>query len=206
MQNKSLDRKDGITLNVLSAVEADSKVTQRSLATDLGVALGLTNAYLKRCVDKGLVKINHVPRNRYLYYLTPQGFSEKARLTAEYLRSSLNFYRRARDECKEIIVRCEKKGIKNIILSDQTELSEILILSTLGTTVSVVGILGKKNNKYLGVSVFENIPKSLKFEIIIITSMRSADRRYKNLSKKFTKRKIILPSILTKNVSNNRHE
>ena len=120
MQNKSLDRKDGITLNVLSAVEADSKVTQRSLATDLGVALGLTNAYLKRCVDKGLVKINHVPRNRYLYYLTPQGFSEKARLTAEYLRSSLNFYRRARDECKEIIVRCEKKGIKNIILSIPT--------------------------------------------------------------------------------------
>ena len=63
-------------------VEENSQITQRSLASELGIALGLTNAYLKRCVRKGWVKINQAPANRYAYYLTPRGFAEKSRLTA----------------------------------------------------------------------------------------------------------------------------
>ena len=61
-------------------------MTQRHLADRLGVALGLANSYLRRCARKGLIKITQAPDNRYLYYLTPQGFTEKTRLTARYLR------------------------------------------------------------------------------------------------------------------------
>ena len=63
------------------------------------IALGLANAYLRRCVRNGLVKMSQVPLNRYAYYLTPQGFAEKSRLTAEYLAVSFNFFRRARGDC-----------------------------------------------------------------------------------------------------------
>ena len=74
-----------ITLGVLNAVEENSRVTQRDVAKNVGIALGLTNAYLKRCIKKGLIKVQQVPANRYAYYLTPQGFAEKSRLTGEYL-------------------------------------------------------------------------------------------------------------------------
>jgi len=80
-----------LTLELLEAIEARSDVTQRHLADRLGVALGLANSYLKRCARKGLIKVHQAPANRYLYYLTPQGFAEKARLTGEYLTSSLDF-------------------------------------------------------------------------------------------------------------------
>ena len=53
VNNKDIKRNEDMTLSVLSAVEADSRVTQRSLSNDLGIALGLTNAYLKKCIDKG---------------------------------------------------------------------------------------------------------------------------------------------------------
>ena len=53
VNNKDIERNEDMTLSVLSAVEADSRVTQRSLSNDLGIALGLTNAYLKKCIDKG---------------------------------------------------------------------------------------------------------------------------------------------------------
>ncbi|NIQ08836.1 MAG: winged helix-turn-helix transcriptional regulator, partial [Gammaproteobacteria bacterium] len=79
------DKKESLTLEILQAIEQNNDVTQRHLASHLGVALGLANSYLKRCVRKGLVKIQHVPANRYLYYLTPKGFAEKSRLTAKYL-------------------------------------------------------------------------------------------------------------------------
>ena len=178
MSNKSIRKDNDLTLSVLSAVAEDNKATQRSLSAELGIALGLTNAYLKRAVDKGLVKIKHIPSNRYLYYLTPKGFSEKARLTGEYLISSLNFYRKARNECNEIIYQFEKKGIKNIVLSDRNELAEIFILSALDTNVKIVCLLGS-NSTYLGIPVYKTMPKRIKIESVVITSMSSVDERYK---------------------------
>jgi DNA-binding MarR family transcriptional regulator len=76
---------DAIVLGVLDAVERNPSVTQRSVARDLGIALGMVNAYLKRCLKKGLIKIGQVPPRRYAYYLTPRGMSEKSRLTPSYL-------------------------------------------------------------------------------------------------------------------------
>jgi DNA-binding MarR family transcriptional regulator len=194
-KNVNLDGNSEITLDVLSAVDADNKVTQRSLSTELGIALGLTNTYLKRCVDKGLVKIKQVPSNRYLYYLTPSGFTEKARLAREYLSYSLQFYRKAREECDKIILNCYKEGSRNILLSDKNELAEIVILSSLNMPVNIVGIIGK-GSSYLGVPVIEKIPKSFKFDKIIITDMLFTDKRFKYLCKIHGTKNIILPSIL----------
>ncbi len=52
-----LDNKSRITLGLLNMVQDNSRASQRSMASDLGIALGLANAYLKRCVKKGLVKV-----------------------------------------------------------------------------------------------------------------------------------------------------
>ncbi|MGH6953338.1 MAG: winged helix-turn-helix transcriptional regulator, partial [Alphaproteobacteria bacterium] len=105
-----------ITLGVLEAVHGNSALTQRSAARELGIALGLANAYLRRCVKKGWVKVRQVPPNRYAYYLTPKGFTEKSRLTAEYLSSSFKFFRRARAECDELFRRCAARGWRRVAL------------------------------------------------------------------------------------------
>ena len=49
-------------------------MTQRSMANELGIALGMANAYIKRCIRKGFIKVRQIPSNRYAYYLTPTGF------------------------------------------------------------------------------------------------------------------------------------
>src|SRR5437879_1245421 len=91
-----------IVAGLLGAVERDGRVSQRHLAGELGIALGLVNAYLKRCVRKGLVKMRQAPARRYVYYLTPKGLSEKTRLTAQYLAYSLTFFRQSREGCSEL--------------------------------------------------------------------------------------------------------
>ena len=201
MNSKNISRDNDLTLSVLSAVAEDNKATQRSLSAELGIALGLTNAYLKRAVDKGLVKIKHIPSNRYLYYLTPKGFSEKARLTGEYLISSLNFYRKARNECNEIIFYFQKNSIKNVVLSDKNELAEIFILSALDTNVKIVCLLGN-NSTFLGVPVYKTLPKKLKIDAVIITSMKSVDERHKYISKFVSFNKIVVPKILKHKIEN----
>ena len=130
-----------IVLGVLTSIERDSAITQRKLAGDLGIALGLANAYLRRCVRKGLVKVSQVPLNRYAYYLTPQGFSEKGRLTAEYLSVSFNFFRRARGDCVALLLQCSERGWQRVALYGAGELAEIAVLSASEGGIEVVCVI-----------------------------------------------------------------
>jgi predicted transcriptional regulator len=99
-----------IVLGLLRSVETDGARSQRLIAAELGIALGLVNAYLKRCVKKGLVKVHDVPARRYAYYLTPQGFAEKSRLTVQYLSDSFSFFRKAKSDCTHVFQEAAARG------------------------------------------------------------------------------------------------
>ena len=90
-------------LLLLSELDRNGGATQRGLASKLGVALGLTNLYLKRLARKGYIKITTIPRNRIRYLLTPQGFAEKSRLTYQYMQYSLSYYRDMRGRLKDML-------------------------------------------------------------------------------------------------------
>ena len=134
------EREESVTLEILEAIEARSDVTQRHLARRTGIALGLANSYLKRCVRKGLVKMQQAPANRYLYYLTPKGFAEKSRLTAQYLSSSFTFYRRAADSCSEVFDQCKWAGWNHVALCGASDLAEIASLRAVEHGVNIVAL------------------------------------------------------------------
>ena len=132
---------DEIVLGVLDAVERDPSVTQRSVASELGIALGLANAYLRRCVRKGLIKVSEVPRRRYAYFLTPQGFAEKSRLTATYLSDSFSFFRKARTQCGELFALATARGQRRLALLGHGDLAEIASLVAREHPVEIVGVI-----------------------------------------------------------------
>jgi len=191
--------RDKITLDLLTMVGENSDVTQRSLALEIGIALGLANTYLRRCVDKGLVKIQQVPRNRYSYYLTPQGFSEKARITAEYFKSSFLLFRKARREFENILTECDASEKKEIILSDISDIAEIAILASLGLNPSIIGVIGDtKKKSFSGVKVIKENNLDDNFDVVIITSLRNSMSRYDHLKKLYGSKKVILPQVLSR--------
>src|SRR3984957_543273 len=117
-----------IVLDLLNSVEADGGRSQRHIAAELGIALGLVNAYLKRCVKKGLVKVGEAPARRYAYYLTPQGFTEKSRLTVNYLSTSFSFFRLAKGDCARAFEAAKISGFSRLVLAGRSDLAEIAIL------------------------------------------------------------------------------
>src|SRR3970040_2857163 len=126
--NTKADREEERVLELLGAVGKQSKVSQRHLASNMGIALGLANSYLKRCIRKGFIKVSQAPANRYLYYLTPSGFAEKSRLTAQYLSHSLSFYRKAGESCLRVFDQCEHNGWQRLLLCGISDLAEIATL------------------------------------------------------------------------------
>lgn len=143
-----------LTLGLLSEIEKAEAASQRPVATRLGVALGLVNTYLKRCIRKGLIKIEQVPTRRYAYYLTGQGFAEKSRLVTEYLSYSLSFFRTARAEYGAIFETCLREGHTHVVLVGTGELAEIALLSARESDVVLDAVFAPHD----GVESFHGVP------------------------------------------------
>ena len=84
-----------------------------------------------------MVKIEQVPANRYLYYLTPKGFAEKSRLTAKYLLRSFLFYRQAGDSCLRLLINCQAQNQHNVVLCGISDLAEVALLQATRADVNV---------------------------------------------------------------------
>jgi DNA-binding MarR family transcriptional regulator len=175
-----------IVLGLLTSIERNSAITQRKLAGDLGIALGLANSYLRRCVRKGLIKIGQVPLNRYAYYLTPQGFAEKSRLTAEYLTVSFNFFRRARSDCAELLQECAARGWTRVALCGAGDLAEVAVLSAGESEIEVVCVIdpARAGGRCVSVPIVGDLAAAQQqgaFDGVILTDTQAPQHRFDEL-------------------------
>jgi len=183
---------------LLDVIETRDHVTQRGLASELGIALGLTNIYLKRCISKGLIKVRKVPARRYAYYLTAKGFSEKARLTAKFLSRSLSFFRLAREDCSELFTVSKTRGIARVALIGAGDLCEIATLAALDSGVEVVAIFDEETNRqqFAGVPVVRDLAALSAADAVVITDMRAPQAAYERMVATLCAEKVLFPSLL----------
>ncbi|MBX9977590.1 MAG: winged helix-turn-helix transcriptional regulator [Alphaproteobacteria bacterium] len=129
-----------VMVHLLSEIERNPSFTQRSLAGELGIALGLMNQYLKSSVTKGWVRAKQVSPRRITYFLTPEGFIEKSHMVRDYLARSMTFFKDARSQCQEALHYCHSQSWSNIGLVGEGDLADIVKLVASITDVSVTTI------------------------------------------------------------------
>lgn len=198
IMNTQADKEEQVVLELLDAVGKQSNVSQRHLASNMGIALGLANSYLKRCIRKGFIKISEAPANRYLYYLTPKGFAEKSRLTAKYLSYSFAFYRKAGDSCAEVFHLCEARGWQRILLYGMSDLAEIATLRAQERDIQIIGILDPhtERRRFAGVPIWHSLQQAEPFDACVLTELNSPLLSYERLLKEFDKERLLIPNIL----------
>lgn len=125
-----------VMVQLLSEIERNPSFTQRGLAQELGIALGLMNQYLKSCVTKGWVRATQISPKRIAYFLTPEGFKEKSQMVTSYLARSLTFFRDARAQCEAMLELCQRKGWQKIALVGEGDLADIAQLVAQGSRLS----------------------------------------------------------------------
>jgi hypothetical protein len=184
---------------LLDALAEDRAKSQRGLASELNVALGLVNAYLKRCVTKVLIKVSSVPARRYAYYLTAKGFSEKARLTTIYLSNSFAFFREARADFEAIFSTLVAEPATRVALVGRSELAEIAVICALERNIQVVAIVDKEHagGAVAGVPVFADYgrcPQNI--DAAVITGLQDPDAIYSQACNRFGKDRVFIPKML----------
>jgi DNA-binding MarR family transcriptional regulator len=146
-------------LEILTAIGEGRPVTQRALAARLGVALGLTNLYVRRLAKKGCIKVLEFPRKpaarkRLHYLLTPKGLAEKTRLTYEHMAYSLKLYQRTRQTLRESLGLLRDHGLKRIALYGTGEPAELAYLTLRELGIEPVGVYAREaGSDFLGFTV-----------------------------------------------------
>jgi DNA-binding MarR family transcriptional regulator len=196
-QNDEVDN-TRVMLSLLASVERDGGQSQRRLASDLGIALGLVNAYLKRCVKKGLVKVRQAPARRYAYYLTPQGFAEKSRLTVEYLSDSFSFFRQARTDCAEVFATARARGFGRVVVAGKSDLAEIARICALDAGVEIVAIVDPQAAAatFVGLPVLPDLNGPEPFDAIVVADLRAARATFEDAIARVGADRVLVPKLL----------
>ncbi|MCE2715745.1 MAG: winged helix-turn-helix transcriptional regulator [Pseudomonadota bacterium] len=181
-QNTREQTEQKVMVQLLSEIERNPSFTQRGLAGELGIALGLMNQYLKRCITKGWVRASQISPRRITYFLTPQGFSEKSLMVTDYLSRSMAFFRDARAQCEEIFEKCEKQRWKKIALVGAGDLSDIaqLVANSLAISVEITN----------AATDFEN------YDAIIITDVVNPQKTYDDIKERVEDSRLFSPVLL----------
>lgn len=166
-----------VVLHLLSALDQNPEISQRKLASDLGIALGLINTYLKKCMVKGWVRVSQVSAKRLSYFLTPEGFAEKSSMVKECIARSLGFFRDAKIQCDLIFKSCKQKGFKKIALVGEGDLNEIAkLVASVYDLEMLVDIKGA--------------------DAVVITDVINPQQVYEGVTKSFDEHKVFTPSVL----------
>lgn len=163
-------------LEVLEAVARDQQLTQRGLAAHLGIALGLTNLYIKRLVRKGFIKCVSIPSNRLLYLITPRGIAEKTRLTYEYMQYSLHLYRQIRTHLRTVLEPLARSG-QRVAIYGSGEAAELayLALRDVGLEPATV-FAGNGGASFLGMAVRDLRERDqVAYDVIIVATLDPPD-------------------------------
>ena len=172
-----------IKLKLLNHIAKRNNQSQRSISQELNVALGFANSLIKKFLKKGLLKLSQVPLRRYSYYVTPNGFLEKARLVTDFVGSSLEFYKQAKGEYEKELTKLKNK--KNIYLVGISELTEIAILVCNIHDIKIKAIYEKnsKINNFCKVSVISNLKKIEKKEtFFLLTTSKKINRNIEEVN------------------------
>ena len=143
-------------LMLLSEVQDSPETSQRHLAQQLGVSLGLTNLLLRNLSRKGYVRITQAGWRRWLYALTPAGFSRKVQLVVAYIGRFMDQYRMIRRSLREELDTLSLHAESRVAIYGTGEFAELVYLGLREFSIEEVMIFdtGVQNGRrFLGMPV-----------------------------------------------------
>jgi len=172
---------------ILEEISENDSITQRRLSQKLGIALGLTNLYIKRLIKKGYIMVKAMPRNRIAYNLTPKGIAEKGALTLEYMKYSFNYYREFRERIRKAFQEVSKNGVKKLVFYGAGEVGELSYFILQENGMELAGVVDdlKEGKDFFGKKVagIEAL-KEFEFDRIFITALSSKEDIFQKLIRK----------------------
>lgn len=170
---------------LLQAIASGERLTQRSLARQMGVAVGLTNLLIRRLVGKGYVRIANMGAKHVRYLMTPAGWEALASATRASLQNTVHLYTQTREHIRDSLETMSHQcldGDKRIVFYGAGDVAEIAYVSLQNTDLALVGVVDDtRTGRFFNVEI--SSPELLTGETIagvpyshvVVTSLGAAD-------------------------------
>ena len=189
-------------LNLLQELEKNPMTSQRELSHKFGIALGVTNACLKRMARRGWIRIMGLNHRRIGYYLTPQGFTEKAKLTVRLISWTVQHYAALKDMMVGGFLEMQTAGIERLVFYGVSDEMEVAYLTLQGVNLKLVGIVEDEDKmtkkKIFGLELM-NLSQigTLRPDAVLITSLSNQVERAEKLKEFIDVQRVRIWSIPT---------
>ena len=165
-------------LRLLQELEEQPESSQRELSQRLGIALGLTNTVLRNMAKKGFIRATKAGWKRWVYTLTPYGFSQKLKLTVRYVRRVVDDYGIVRQSLMAELLPLALHRESSVALYGTDEFAELIFLGLRNIGIEEIDIYGPReveDHKFLGIMVrpIESIQLS-DYDKIIISDLEDS--------------------------------
>jgi len=167
-------------LKMLSELESDPEITQRDLSARVGIALGLTNLLLRNLVQKGYVRATRTSWKRWLYSLTPDGFSHKIRLTVDYVHRVLDDYQGVRNTLRQRLAPLALNEESSVALCGSGDFAELVYLGLQELGIEELDIFetdGRVGEKFIRIPVQDiSTLQPGKYDRILVASLVDVEK------------------------------
>jgi len=205
MQNNNIFKPSGEIrdLRLLEELEKNPIISQRELSHKFGIALGLTNACLKRMARKGWIRIRGLNHRRIGYYLTPKGFTEKAKLTLHLITYIVQHYSELKKIISQRLLEMQRNGLQRVVFYGVSDEMEVAYVTLQGVDLKLVGIV-EDDEKVVPEIIFgfEIEPVSrvqeLKPDCILITSLTENGQKRERVKKVYGLNSICIKDICSR--------
>ena len=187
-------------LRLLEELEKNPIVSQRELSHRFGIALGVTNACLRRMARKGWIRIRDLNPRRIGYYLTPKGMLEKTRLTIHLISFRVQHYSELKKVIANRLLEMQRDGRQRIVFYGVSDEMEVAYITLQGVNLKLVGIVEDDENFQPNIIFgYELEPvsrvKDLKPECILITSLDGSEKKKEKLRALVDVKKVYISDI-----------
>lgn len=170
---------------ILRAIASGERLTQRSLAREMGVAVGLANLLIRRLVGKGYVRIANMGARHVRYLMTPEGWDALATATRASLENTVHLYTQTREQIRDSLATISEQCAeheKRIVFYGAGDVAEIAYVSLQNTDLSLVGVVDDtRTGRFFNVEILpadaltrETIG-GVPYSHVVVTSLRAAD-------------------------------
>ncbi len=142
---------------LLQALVSRDYPSQRTIARDLGVALGLTNSLLKRLVSQGYVQVTRARPRHFRYLVTSEGQRALAEMSRASLKNTVRLYTDTRDRIRrrlDHLVTMQRRrgdGSVCVVFYGAGDVAEIAFVSLQSTSISLSGVVDdEKSGTFFG--------------------------------------------------------
>jgi DNA-binding MarR family transcriptional regulator len=173
-------------LELLQELEKNPIISQRELSHKFGIALGVTNACLKRMVRRGWIRITGFNHHKIGYYLTPKGFAEKAKLTLHLVSWTVQHYSALKEIIAKKFLEMQNRGIERIVFYGVSDEMEVAYITLQGVNLKLVGIVEDENKivrkEIFGIELKDiHQIESLNPDAVLITSLSGQEEKREKL-------------------------